>query len=408
MKPGLYYPYIRIRDVRWLQATLLMLPRLYRLVPETFSPWDDEPTQAFATTWRDDGKALLEPANLEAGRVQQAIEALQNRLEQDSQDRRFVARFNKEITRKNLTGDDLGVQLHRLKLSEKLVHLLISKKLAWEPVRKEPTDPDGSLYIEVNERLGEAIMSTIAIAAADFHGADIVAEPRSEQLHACLVEKQLAEVYDAWLHPTGYPEQPRRRTGELIFEFFVDWACDIHKLTPARIMELQGEQKAVASLLAELNRLGGHLQIGDPAELEKELKGLIRQVLDEWEGSRTQGKRFMTEFLGKGVGAPGVEFLKKLLEKGLAPGTSGTAAGLLTGKVLGGLTVGGLIGAAAGLAIGVTVHGVASFIEADKMGKTSPRRYLSMLTEAGVAIRVPSKFVDDKIESFDSLRAYDA
>ena len=386
MKPGLYYPYIKIRNVDWLKGTLLVLPRVYRLVPGDFSPWDDPATKEFSQPQK--GAPLLLPADLGTSSVREAELTLRSRLERDAEEVSFLARYGCEPTRAKLSRDDLGVQLHRHKFDERFIGLLLDKGLAWPPIKYEPTDPEGTDYVEVNDRLGEAIMSTIAIAAADYHGADVVAEPRSERLHACLVEKRISDVYDAWLHPS-YPDRPRQQTGETLFEFFVEWACDLGGLNPQRIAGLQDERAAAEELIGELDRLGGHLRIGDPDALEREMKGVIRQVLDEWKGERTQGLRFRAELLGKGVAAPGVEFAKKLVEKAASPGAGGAAAGLATGKILGGLAVGGLVGAAAGLAVGVITHGVGSYARAREKGKSSPRRFLTTLTDAGVSIRIP-------------------
>lgn len=48
-RPGLYYPYIRIRDDDWLKTALLFWPAIWRLVPPSDALTHDSPTaQAFA------------------------------------------------------------------------------------------------------------------------------------------------------------------------------------------------------------------------------------------------------------------------------------------------------------------------------------------------------------------------
>ena len=41
MQAALYYPYIHIRSVSWLKATLLCVPAVKRIVPEDYAPEDD-------------------------------------------------------------------------------------------------------------------------------------------------------------------------------------------------------------------------------------------------------------------------------------------------------------------------------------------------------------------------------
>ena len=41
-RPALYYPYIHVRSEHWLKATLLCIPVVKRIVPETYEP-EDEP-----------------------------------------------------------------------------------------------------------------------------------------------------------------------------------------------------------------------------------------------------------------------------------------------------------------------------------------------------------------------------
>ncbi len=47
-RPALYYPYIHIRSEDWLKATLLCVPVVKRLVPETYDPEDTGDIAPFA------------------------------------------------------------------------------------------------------------------------------------------------------------------------------------------------------------------------------------------------------------------------------------------------------------------------------------------------------------------------
>ena len=60
-RPALYYPYIHVRGENWLKATLLDVPVLKRIVPETYlvtqhEPELEVPGNAFGTRERTVGK----------------------------------------------------------------------------------------------------------------------------------------------------------------------------------------------------------------------------------------------------------------------------------------------------------------------------------------------------------------
>lgn len=46
-RDALYYPYIRIHSQNWLKATLLCFPRVRRILPENFTPFDVPEVKAF-------------------------------------------------------------------------------------------------------------------------------------------------------------------------------------------------------------------------------------------------------------------------------------------------------------------------------------------------------------------------
>jgi uncharacterized protein with von Willebrand factor type A (vWA) domain len=323
--------------------------------------------------------------------VRKAQSALLGKLQNDVQDPEFRARYSAPEARRKLSHDDLGVQLHRYKIDPEIVSVLEQSGLGWKPTKYEPTDPDGQNYIEVHERVGEAIMSVIAIACAEHHNANIVAEPRSEALHRCLVERRLREVYDAWLHPDLYLDPPMNQSGERVFDFMLEWACDINSLAASDIAELGEDRAAIDALLTELQRQAGTIRLDPGPDLDEALQQLISEVLKTWQQERSQLARFGKELLGGGLLKPGTEFLTKVTEKAVVPAAAAGAATVTTGAIVGSLTMGGLIGAAAGLAIGVTAHVGTAYIEAHRKGRTSPLRYITALTNAGVKIEVPVK-----------------
>jgi hypothetical protein len=49
-RDALYYPYVHIADVSWLEATLLCLPGVRRMVPQSYVPGNSNDIRAFCHT----------------------------------------------------------------------------------------------------------------------------------------------------------------------------------------------------------------------------------------------------------------------------------------------------------------------------------------------------------------------
>jgi len=185
---ALYYPYIHIRDLNWLKANLLIFPNIRRMIPINFTPDDAYEIREF-TEYVDDKPPLLQPADLGSDRSLQAQENLASKLRHDVKNQEFVLRYGKGAARAMVNDHSYGFQIHAQKLSGELRDALTAdNKLAWQPVTAEPYDPY-SEYIEVHPRVGEAVMSTLAVACALASGLDIVGDQRSGPLHQCLLKK---------------------------------------------------------------------------------------------------------------------------------------------------------------------------------------------------------------------------
>jgi hypothetical protein len=216
MKGALYYPYIHIRDVMWLKTTLLLFSQVQRMVPDypNAAPDDSAEVRAFP-------RALLSPADLAAPRAITAQKALAKQLLAEDPD--FLSKYGCNATRRPLAPNNKGFQINPRKLAEPLKDALRSTKLAWDPDNREPYDLNME-YVELNPRIGEAVMSTLAIAIATGEGLDIVGDRRSGQLHDALLEKKGDEIYNAWLHPPDLQAAPRQPNAEDLFEFLVGFS----------------------------------------------------------------------------------------------------------------------------------------------------------------------------------------
>jgi hypothetical protein len=322
---ALYYPYTHIRDVNWLKATLLLFSEVRRMMPYQYTPDDSLEVQAFA---QFPLKTFLSVANIWTPRAIAAQEDLANKLLADAQNAAFRSKYGRFATRQALKSNDRGFQIHQRKLSKPLKNALRSTELAWVPDSPEPYDIDAE-YVELHPRVGEAVMSTLAIAAATGESLDIVGDSRSGHLHECLLEQKADEIYNAWLHPPALPAAPKKPEGEDLFEFLVGFACNISAVTPDALAAL--DREPLRKLIAQLRVLASEMPAMDPgAEREKYFRDVASKVLNDWGSDRSNLASYWGQFFGKGLADTSKKFVEKVAEN-LTSGVEKAATGGLAG-----------------------------------------------------------------------------
>lgn len=396
---ALYYPYIHIDDVDWLLSNLIIFPCIKRMIPMNFTTRDSYRVKALAEEY-DGRQALLRPANLFSATVIQAQANLAAKLKRDGHDHQFLSRYGKQAARSFIDSNAYGFQIHAQKLSEELKDALFDTQLAWNPDNTEPYDKY-SEYVEVHPRVGEAVMSTLAIPCAQDDGLDIVADKRSGDLRRCLLEKELDAVYDSWLRLDTYIEPPLEASGEDLMEFVIGMAGDLSTLSVDAIRELSFERQPIDDLLAAMRQEAATIpMMKESAEREEFFKQAATKIMQKWEGDRNNLSNFGRNFFGKDTATIATRFATAVGEKtftGLATGTIGalgtaTLTGSITGNAanagwVGALATGGVIGAGAGLIIGLLAHAGTTYHHQAKREVNSPYRFLTTLEEKGVFCR---------------------
>ncbi len=390
---ALYYPYIHIWDVNWLRANLILFPKIERMIPMDYTPRDDPGVAEFARV-SSSGDALLKVARIFSDRCIKAQNALIEKFEEDSREKAFLGAYGKESARKLVDRHDYGFQIHTRKLKQALRDVLCKNGLAWEPVNLEPDD-DALGYVEVHPRVGEAVMSTLAISCAQADGLDIVGDSRSGKLHECLLEKDLESVYEAWLHPEVSTDPPPSATGEELFEFILGFHGDLSKLSAERLRELQKERKPIDDLLGKLREKTSKIPDMDHGSARDDaFRQTAEAAMDEWKRDRNNLSGFFREFFGADAADPFESFFTKVAESTLTGGAAVTTTRALaaggvatTGGWFGSLATGGIVGAGAGLVIGLVAHAGKTYAGRRQREQTSPYRFLTTLEEAGVVVQ---------------------
>jgi hypothetical protein len=382
-RDALYYPYIHIRDVDWLKHTLLIFPHVVRMVPKDFNPSEDPETAEFSQYIGTRAQPLLRQADLQTAKVIAAQEKLLKQLDtRINQDPNILQRFGREATEFSKEQSDLGFQIHLNKVCPSFFKFLDDHDLTWIPAI-----PDGHMYREVHPRLGEAIMSTLAIACAKDEGLDIVTDQNQRQLDRCLATKSADSVFDAWLTREEGHIQNSAADGGRLLEIIVYQHCNAEKLNAKNLAALSQEREPLAKLHDDLERLASSIpdDIENDSTLKERLEDTAQTALKRWKHNRANLSSLLKEMVGADGTKEVGDILQDLVTKVTTPETAGSA--LAVGAHVG-LKSGFSLGALAGVGIGVVVHTLASLQRVKQRAKRSPYRYLTMLERAGVAFTI--------------------
>jgi hypothetical protein len=385
-RDALYYPYIHIRDVDWLKRTLLVFPHLVRMVPEKYIPHDD-PFVARLSGSQTKRGSLLKPADLKTAGVAAAQDELQRNLEADleREGQAFIMRYGEaaaDVLKKD--PGDPGFQLHPGKMrDDPFLEFLRTKGLAWQPA-----NPDDSQYVEVHPRIGQAVLSALAVACAEDEGLEIVTDPNDEEsrwLNLTLASRGRSEVYNAWIHPKEIARSAKTASARAILELIAYHHANMDKVTPERLVELSDDREALAKLKSALKRMAASIPpMMNDERLRERLEEQVQEVLRRWKADRLNMSSVSKEIFGtQGLENVG-DFMKKLAEKVMSPEIWG---GTLSGTIAK-LSVDPFLGAAAGFGVGVVIHVVSAVKRARTREKESLFRYLTILEDAGVAFTV--------------------
>jgi hypothetical protein len=390
---ALNYPYIRVRSVDWLKRTLLVFPHVVRMTPASHAPADDPEVGEYCWTGGSRGP-LLRPAKLWEPHVQEAQADLIRQLDKLRQARgsRFMDRFRQENTRGlggGATGQALTVwerrlsgqfQIHRYKILDDLATYLLNESLAWEPAASYSDGPD---YLEMNPRLGEAVMATLAVACAENEGLRVVTEfPR---LHGQLIGTPRDAILGACLEDSRASGET---SGQQIAEFLVYRRCDVSSLTAERIAALKRERDALADFREELEKLAGTLppMIYSDASLQERLNDQINDIFVKWQRDQANLSSFARKIFGEGVLDEPDKLAQELAKSVANPeGAAAVAASAsVAGAHLGGLTLNIAAGAAAGFVVAIVFRLIRVWGETKTAERESPFRYLTALQKHGV------------------------
>jgi hypothetical protein len=366
---ALYYPYIHIRDVNWLKATLLCFWQVRRMVPPGFHLNDCDEVKAFRNLGVEVGggekRPLLIEERTDTGEVYNAQRRMVNKLKVHE----YILKqgFSLEAAIKDYGSHD-SFQIYASKMPELIQYLQEQEEpLAW-PTQIESGKPH--LWFAVHPKLGEAIMSVLAIAIAENKGLDIVTSSGTVQ-HALATLNEEAVLNNLLRHnakPTGASgvDKDAELVDELA-EIVMTTAFDLKRLSAEQILELIKEGKDLRQFKQGLIPIVRIPNIPDPEERQRRLKEAAGEVLAGWENYKKGLPYFAAQALVSAINFKNPDVVTGIM--------SGATSGLM-------------LASGVGLGIALLTFSGITIWRGYKEKANSPFRYLSRIRDAGASLSV--------------------
>ena len=371
-KDALYYPYIHIRSVDWLKRALLVFPHVARIVARYYVPQDRGELRAFADTLGRWNKPLLREANLNSSGVRRAQSTLLKLLADDLANvPDFLDRYSRAAPGNSRAHKEF--LLHVDKPTYELVDFLREHGLMWEAKNESP-----SAFTAVHPVIGEAIISTIAMACARDEGFDVVTD--EGRVHHDISGSDVIGLYRALIRGGSEAALKHKATASELCELLIFQQCDVAKLSAERLAELSKDHEAIGAFRSALAGLAEKIpEMQSATAFQERLRAAVDDALHAWQQNKLNMSNVSKELFGKDLLKPTEGFIKSLVEK-FAPPLIGAAVGGADGGAKG-----ILVGAAGGFIVALLMHSATSWSKVSERERNSPFRYLTQIEKAGVA-----------------------
>jgi hypothetical protein len=363
-RDALYYPYIHIRDVNWLKGTLLCFPQVRRMVPPDFYLNDSPEVQEFRKLTGFGGKSLISEENIDKEMVFEAQHRLLLALRENEE--YICQQYSRDVAMNQYPKEHDSFQIHGGKMMEELVEYLKSKQLAW------PTSAVSGGYAQwysLHPKLGEVVMSLIAINIALCNGLDIVTD--SGQVHHALASLDEKEVFQNLVRhkspkePMEGPKKVAELTDELAL-MVMTTRFDLTRLSAAQIAEMIKDGKDLRRFKEALVPIAETIpDILNPIARQSKLKEKAEEVISQWNEYKKSLPRFALDAL---IDVSDIKVPE-----------------IVSGIMLG-ATTGFTLATGFGLAVGFLTYSGYRVIRKYRDNKNQPYQFLSKLEKAGMSL----------------------
>jgi hypothetical protein len=360
LKLALYYPYIRIRDVEWLKATLLCFPQVRRIVPDSYMPIDSDEIRVFLNTEGQHGPLLTHSASLMEYPVAMQMGQLGEWMKEHLSE--LHLRYNVEETQKEFRRDAFQIHKGKISPSIRLMEMLEAEGLAWRSL-----GPDSYFWISMHPRLGRAVMSTIAAAIAKFDGLAIVTP--STQAHYKISGLEGKQLWESLLQDERAIEQaPDQDSLAETMELVLLSTFDLKALTAADIANLTRSTGGLAGFREKLADLASEIpMIPNAKERMARIEAAADEMRADWQRQKGEWPKHLRD-----AAFTALDF-KLPAEAAMMWGVSHYGqAGMW---------------AAGALGICAIVHAAGRSLKTYREASATPYQYLSEIEEAGATMR---------------------
>jgi hypothetical protein len=365
-RAALYYPYIHIRPdkIDWLKATLLCFPQVRRMAPEGYNLRDRPEVIDFLSEKNADGNPLLDVERLDmddqSSAAARAQERLLNKLQHynDIITKRYAGKNNKHKGKKGK-----NYTIHREKIHGDIWRYLVFNNLVKASGSKRD-DPYGE-WVDIEPELGDAIMSTIAIAVSRSKGLDIVTSDST--VHNAIVTQSEDEVFNSLLNLGETKNTPSDADKvEELAQVVIQTKFDVSQLNVAQIAELHKEGKSLMAFKKALLPIASQIpHIEDAEERQRQFRRKAEEVIEEWESYKRKLPGFAMAALVEAQEIKAPEYALNLV-------VAGTAMWMP------------IVGAS--ITLGVLSYKGYSIWKKFKEGQANPYKYLSQIERKGASL----------------------
>jgi len=349
---------------------------------------------------------LLGTYTLRSYVADEAVDKLIFRLVEDARrDRTFAQQFSRTAAWVAYGEDDL-FQIHRGKAPQHFWDELTKLQTAWQaPFRIPGTIQRDEEWMSVHPLLGEAFMSTIALAVAQENGMDVITEkPSAHRALACHDDNA---VYDLLISqrsrhktitskirklfaPESENSEKDQETVRRVVHLIIVSNFDVTALNATDLAAMSKNREALFDFRRYLaKRVAEIPNMTSDFVRERRLRAVAEETIDEWRKTIPTFTRFARRFFGLGLLDKSEKAMTDLA-KSLIPGSL-TGAAMLSGGVgyhqaAAALLSAPLIAAAPGLAVALAVYGVKTWRGLKDEETEGPLRYLSLLEKQGATL----------------------
>ncbi len=281
---ALYYPNIRLPGEKWVKANLLLFSDIHRIIPEGYHE-----NKSYLDEYVS--RNLVVPANIYSYGCYKAQDYFLHYLRTELERRPNL--FDLLAINRIKAKEIFPTTVHVGKLGQDIGSFLTENKFAHHR-------DDG--FLELHPALGEALMSTIAIACGEEDGLAVVTE--NGKVHSWLQTLNFklaleALISDDYVLKNGDIAIDRMKRDESKPALALFLNSDLSAISPDDLMALKDERDAIQDLKDKVTELSRIVPEMNNAQKENDyLLDMASDIIQNWRKDQANFSNFWKQFFG--------------------------------------------------------------------------------------------------------------